>query len=186
VKSPETNPAPNTVIDADCKSEGAALFWRYPVDKIGIEYDTSEEALPICDVPDVITTWRLPCDPRPTWHLSEVSDSHPVASHAVCPIRGFDDSTNTPRLAPCTVMLAEPVPPALALLNVLSDATSVVNTFVTVALILPVVNVTGARMIAVDGALHCNEESDIHTVLSLVVSPKLTVLVYSINPKFTP
>jgi len=83
-------------------------------------------------------------------------------------------------------MLAEPVPPALALLNVLSDATSVVNTFVTVALILPVVNVTGARMIAVDGALHCNEESDIHTVLSLVVSPKLTVLVYSINPKFTP
>ena len=182
----ETNPVPKIVIDADCRLEGAALFWIYPEDTRGIEYDTNEEALPMCDLPAVTTLRMLPRAPCPAWHLSEVSDSHPVASHAVCPILDFDDTTNRPKLAPCTVMLAKPVPPALVLPNVLSDAASVVKVFVTVDLNLPIVNCTLASMIAVAGPLHRSDESDDHTVISQEVPPSANLLEYSIVPKFTP
>ena len=37
--------------------------------------------------PAVTDTRRVPIDPCAIWHLIDVSDSHSVASHAVCPTR---------------------------------------------------------------------------------------------------
>ena len=37
------------------------------------------------DSPAVTDTRRVPIDPWAIWHLIDVSDSHSVASHPVCP-----------------------------------------------------------------------------------------------------
>ena len=63
--------------------------------------------------PAVIATRRVPADPRPTRHRTDVSDSHSVPSHPVWPDRTIAVSAASPRPAPCTVTDAEPVPPLL-------------------------------------------------------------------------
>merc|ERR1712091_27024 len=60
--------------------------------------------------PAVITTRRVPRPPSDTWHLTDVSDSHSVASHPVCPSRARPVYATSPMLAPCTVTDADPVP----------------------------------------------------------------------------
>ena len=59
--------------------------------------------------PAVITTRRVPRAPCPTMHRTDVSDSHSVPSHPVCPSRPIAVYATSPRLAPCTVTDAEPV-----------------------------------------------------------------------------
>ena len=62
--------------------------------------------------PAVITTRLVPRPPCDTEHLTDVSDSHPVASHPVCPSRALPVYETSPMLAPCTVTDADPVPTA--------------------------------------------------------------------------
>ena len=47
-------------------------------------------------------------------HLTDVSDSQSVASHPVCPSRALPVYVISPRLAPCTVTDADPVPARLS------------------------------------------------------------------------
>ena len=53
---------------------------------------------------------RLPLAPYPARHLTDVSDSHPVASHPVFPARPRAVNLTSPMLDPCTVIDAAPVP----------------------------------------------------------------------------
>ena len=59
--------------------------------------------------PVVITTRRVPRPPCPTMHRTDVSDSHSVASHPVCPSLTTPVYATSPMLDPCTVTDAEPV-----------------------------------------------------------------------------
>ena len=61
----------------------------------------------------VITTRRVCDEPRPTMHLTDVSDSHSVPSHPVCPSLPMLVYATSPRPAPCTVIDADPVPARL-------------------------------------------------------------------------
>ena len=74
--------------------------------------------------PAVITTRRVPPDPCPTMHLTDVSDSHSVPSHPVSPVRVIPVYVTSPRLAPCTVTDADPVPARLSRCSVLMLPTS--------------------------------------------------------------
>ena len=69
--------------------------------------------------PAVITTRRVPRAPCPTMHRTDVSDSHSVPSHPVCPSRPIAVYATSPRLAPCTVTDADPVPARLGRLKLL-------------------------------------------------------------------
>jgi len=66
--------------------------------------------LPPCP-PAVITARRVPWIPPPTRHRTDVSDSHSVPSHPVCPMRPSAVNATSPRPDPCTVTDADPVPP---------------------------------------------------------------------------
>ena len=71
-------------------------------------------AVPLPDrSPAVITTRRVPRAPCPTMHRTDVSDSHSVPSHPVCPSLIIAVYANSPRLAPCTVTDVDPVPTRL-------------------------------------------------------------------------
>ena len=59
--------------------------------------------------------------------LVEVSDSHPVASHAVCPTLPLLVNDAMPIPDPCTVTLADPVPARLLCLTTLSDGPSTLH-----------------------------------------------------------
>jgi hypothetical protein len=60
--------------------------------------------------PAVIVRRRVPRAPCPTRHRTDVSDTQPVPSHPVCPTRPIAVKATTPRLDPCTVTDADPVP----------------------------------------------------------------------------
>ena len=70
----------------------------------------ASDVLPLTS-PAVITTRRVPPDPCPAMHLTDVSDSHSVPSHPVCPSLPMLVYDTSPRPAPCTVIDADPDPP---------------------------------------------------------------------------
>ena len=63
-----------------------ARFVRLVMLSPGTSTDHTSVTLPALD-PAVTDTRRVPIDPCAIWHLIDVSDSHSVASHAVCPTR---------------------------------------------------------------------------------------------------
>eukprot|EP00277_Geminigera_cryophila_P005018 CAMPEP_0179429170 /NCGR_PEP_ID=MMETSP0799-20121207/14629_1 /TAXON_ID=46947 /ORGANISM="Geminigera cryophila, Strain CCMP2564" /LENGTH=242 /DNA_ID=CAMNT_0021204971 /DNA_START=507 /DNA_END=1231 /DNA_ORIENTATION=- len=59
-------------------------------------------------------------DPPPPWasmHRTDVSDSHSVPSHPVCPARAPAVMTTSPRPAPCTVTKDDPVAAAVKVMD---------------------------------------------------------------------
>jgi hypothetical protein len=58
----------------------------------------------------------LPSTLCPTWHSTDVSDCHDVCWHALLPVLSHGVCDACPKLAPCTVKLADPVPARFALL----------------------------------------------------------------------
>jgi len=60
--------------------------------------------------PEVNNIRRLAPAPCPVRHRMDVSDSHSVPSHPVCPDRTMAVNATSPRLDPCTVTAADPVP----------------------------------------------------------------------------
>ena len=78
--------------------------------------------------PAVSDTRRVPGAPCPTRHRTDVSDSHSVPSHPVCPDRTIAVIPTSPRLDPCTVTDADPVPALFALRVMLSPAMSTDHT----------------------------------------------------------
>ena len=85
-------------------------------------------------MPVVIEILREPITPCPDWHRTELSDSHVVRSHAVPPACIAPVNVATPKFAPWTVMLADPVAALFARRNTLSMPMSTENA----ALSLPV------------------------------------------------
>ena len=106
VSDTSPSPAPCTVTDADpVPARLPRLIMLVPV--MSNEY--APDMLPLPS-PAVITTRRVPRAPCPTRHRTDVSDSHSVPSHPVCPIRPIAVSDTSPSPAPCTVTDADPVP----------------------------------------------------------------------------
>src|SRR6056300_1625463 len=103
--------------------------------------DHASVMLPPCS-PAVIVTRRVPSIPTDTWHLTEVSDSHPVASHPVDPCRTWLLYPTSPNPTPCTVMLLDPVPAALLFIKVLTTATSAETASVMLPMVDPTVITT--------------------------------------------
>ncbi len=58
----------------------------------------------------VLTTVDVLFTPPPVRQRTDVSESHSVDSHAASPARAFSVYVVRPKLLPCTVTLADPVP----------------------------------------------------------------------------
>jgi hypothetical protein len=67
----------------------------------------------------------LPIVLCPSWHRSDVSDCQAVRSHDVTPNLMERVCAASPRLAPCTVTLLDPVPPRFALRTKLIENASI-------------------------------------------------------------
>jgi hypothetical protein len=67
----------------------------------------------------------LPIVLCPSWHRSDVSDCQAVRSHVVKPNLMERVCAASPRLAPCTVTLLDPVPPRFALRTKLIENASI-------------------------------------------------------------
>ena len=74
--------------------------------------------------PLVIDIRTLPLKPCPDWHRKDVSASHVVRSQPVWPTITVDVCVPVPRLAPCIVMLAEPLAAPFVLRKTLAIPTS--------------------------------------------------------------
>ena len=85
---------------------------------------------------------RLPVTPDPAWHRADVSDSHVVRSQPVWPTITDDVCVPVPRLAPCIVMLVEPLAALFVLLMMLAVAMSTLCALLTLPTRPPVVSST--------------------------------------------
>jgi hypothetical protein len=97
---------PCTVID---DQPVPAWFNRRILLRSGVSTDHPCVTLP--PRPPAVIIIRLdPPAPRPTKHRTDVSDSHTVPSHPVCPALPRKEYATIPKLDPCTVIDADPVP----------------------------------------------------------------------------
>jgi hypothetical protein len=108
-----------------------------------------------------------------------------VTSHPVCDNLVIDVIMNDPKLAPCKVKLALPVPAKFARLDALIIGVSTLNRLVIVAM-SPMVRETLALAMTAVEAWHCSAESDCHRVISQIVTDKRAMPEYRITPKFCP
>eukprot|EP00961_Rhodomonas_salina_P270523 3655204-Rhodomonas_salina.1 len=92
--------------------------------------------------PAVTVTRRVPRAPPPVRHLTDVSDSHSVDSHPLCPTRNDPVYVASPMFAPCIVTLVDPVPARFIRLIELTADRSVDHTPVTLPALSPTVNIT--------------------------------------------
>ena len=97
----------------------ARLTWL----KVALSKDMPSLPLPVLLAETDIR--RLPIAPCPVWHRVDVSDAQAVRSHPVSPTCSAAVYVAAPMLAPCTVMLAEPVVAAFFLCIKLTPPTSV-------------------------------------------------------------
>ena len=122
-------------------------------------------------VSTVITTRLVPRPPRDTEHLTDVSDSHPVASHPVCPSRALPVYETSPMLAPCTVTDAEPDPTVFPDLAALKPPRSVDHASVMLPVRIPTVIMTRRVPRSPCPTRHLTDVSDSHPVASHPVCP---------------
>jgi hypothetical protein len=92
--------------------------------------------------PLVIDIRTLPLKPCPDWHRKDVSASHVVRSQPVWPTITDDVCVPVPRLAPCIVMLVEPLAALFVLLMMLAVAMSTLCALLTLPTRPPVVSST--------------------------------------------
>ena len=136
--------------------------------------------------PAVIATRRVPCPPRPTMHLTDVSDSHSVPSHPVCPICPRSVNASSPRPAPCTVTDADPVPARLSRRSVLMLPKSTEYAPDMLPVLSPDVMLTRLVPPAPCPAMHLTDVSDSHSVPSHPVWPDRAIPVKPARPRFEP
>ena len=84
----------------------------------------------------------LPLKPCPAWHRIDVSASHVVRSQPVWPTITDEVCVPAPRLAPCIVMLADPLAAPFVLLRTLPIAKSTLCALLTLPTRPPVVSST--------------------------------------------
>ena len=136
--------------------------------------------------PAVMTTCRVTEPPEPTLHLTDVSDSHPVDSHPVCPSRPDLVWVTKPMLDPCTVIEADPVPARLPRREMLIPPVSTDHAWLTLPALPPAV-ITARRVPdAPCPTLHLTDVSDSHPVDSHPVCPIRPLLVCDTSPMLDP
>ena len=128
--------------------------------------------------PAVITTRRVPDIPCPTLHLIDVSDTHSVASHPVCPFRLRLVDPVIPMPIPCTVTDTFPLGTKFKDVNALGLATSTDHAPVTVPNFSPNVTIAGRVPDNPWPDLHFTDVSDTHSVASHPESPSRPLPVY--------
>jgi hypothetical protein len=182
VKATTPNPAPCTVIDAD---PVPCLLYPLVTLTLPVSIEYAEVPLPNRS-PAVITTHRVPRAPSPTRHRTDVSDSHPVPSHPVCPDRTIAVKATAPNPAPCTDTDADPVPALLYPLVTLTIPVSIEYTAVLLPSRSPAVITTRRVPRAPCPALHRTDVSDLHSVPSHPVSPDRIIAVRATSPMLAP
>ena len=146
---------------------------RFPVCtrlSVALSVDTATDKLP-ARRPTLDTTRVLPLAPDPARHRADVSDIHPVCSHAVRPDRAAPLPAASPSPRPENVTLIDPVDAVLLAPTALSTLTSLDNAAVRLPSLAP--PLIKARMLApvVHPPRHCADVSDIHAVADATLDP---------------
>ena len=136
--------------------------------------------------PIVITTRRVPRAPDPCMHLTDVSDSHSVASHPVAPPRMLPVYMTRPMLDPCTVTDVAPVPALLLRRTKLKRPTSMLMLAETLPVrsdnVMPILRLPLTPW----PRAHRIDVSDSHSVASHPVCPVRACPEYATSPKPAP
>ena len=131
------------------------------------------------------TRW-LPDVLCPSWHRTDVSDCHVVRSHVVGP--DLDDTVcdASPRLAPCTVTLLDPVPPLFGLRTALIELASIESNCVTLPTVRPALSIARLLPTSPRPVWHRTDVSDSHVERSHAVCESLAPEVYVASPMLPP
>jgi hypothetical protein len=136
--------------------------------------------------PIVITTRRVPRAPDPCMHLTDVSDSHSVASQPVSPPRMLPVCMTRPMLDPCTVTDVAPVPALLPRRTKLKKPTSMLKLAETLPVrsdsVMPILRLPLTPW----PRAHRIDVSDSHSVASHPVCPVRASPVYATSPRLAP
>ena len=175
-------PVPYTVIDAEPVPARLPSRIRLILSR---STDQAWLMLPVRD-PTVITTRRELNAPWPTLHRTDVSDSQPVASHPVCPVRPLAVGRTRPSPAPCTVTDAEPVPARLDRLEMLKLAVSIDHAWLILPPCPPTVIINRRDALLAYPARHLTDVSDSQLVPSHPVCPVRPLAVCRTDPMLLP
>ena len=138
-------------------------------------------------IPAVTTPRRDPPKLCPTMHRTELSDTHSVASHPVCPSRALNVyPALPPMLPPCTVIDAPPAPTTLIPTTTLIPAPSTDHASVTLPDCIPAVTTPRRDPPKLCPTMHRTELSDTHSVASHPVCPSRALNVYPALPPMLP
>jgi hypothetical protein len=132
------------------------------------------------------TIRRVPRDQCPTRHRTDVSDSHSVPLHLVCPDRSIAVKATSPRLDPCTLTEADPVPALFPRRITLTDPASTDHPSLMLPYLSPADNTIRLVPREPCPALHRTDVSDSHSVPSHLVCPDRTIGVKATAPKPAP
>jgi hypothetical protein len=168
VNATSPSPAPCTVTDAD---PVPAEFDRRNTLTLPESKEIATDVLPPRS-PAVIIIRRVHRTPWPTRHLIDVSDSHSVPSHPVCPIRPSAVNATSPKPDPCTVTKTDPVPTPLARTWLDSVLTSYDTCCDITLRLAPIVIEAGSVLpMMTRVSLHAIDVYDVHSLASQAVNP---------------
>jgi hypothetical protein len=136
--------------------------------------------------PAVITTRRVPRVPCVTRHLTDVSDSHAVASQPVCAARTLCVWLTHPMLDPCAMIDTDPVPARFCPRILLSCDMSADHACVTLPPRAPAVITTPRVPRAPCVTAHITDVSDSHAVASQPVCETQAITVKLTGPMLDP
>ena len=161
------SPVPTTVSLAD--PVAARFVPRTELDA-SLSADMALVALP-CRSPAVIRTVRVPPSPCPMLHRTDVSDAHPLRSHALPPVRPETDEPALPIPAPATVMLNDPVAAWFAMRSTLASVESADTASVALPCRSPTVKAASLVPISPCPTWHRTDVSDSHALRSHALPP---------------
>ena len=136
--------------------------------------------------PVVSATRRVPRDPAPTRHLTDVSESQSVPSHLVCPCLEPIEYDRKPMLDPCKVMDVDPVPARFIRRDTLTIPISYDQESLTLPGLLPTVIITRRVPREPCPIRHLTAVADSHSVPSHIVLPSRMRPVYVVSPMLDP
>jgi hypothetical protein len=162
-----------------------ARFRRVVKLRLGSSIDHASVTVPTRS-PAVNIIRRVPLTPCDDRQWTDVSDHHSVDSHAVSMIRIASVYVVIPKLVPCTVTLADPVPARFRPVMMLSAGISIDHASVTVPTRSPAVNIIRRDPRTPWLVRHRTDVSDHHSDASHAVSITRIASVYAVSPKFVP
>jgi hypothetical protein len=116
--------------------------------------------------PTVNAATFVPISPYPTPHRTDVSDSHPLLSHALLPVRPDADDPASPMLDPATVTLVDPVAATFDLPSELAIPGSADSAEVVLPCRRPAVRLAIRVPASLCPTLHTTDVCDAHSLAS--------------------